>query len=103
MRENFSKDRDHIHRLRIRQQVLFNVAYIGAPVLMTPFSFKWHLKLRTRLALRLLQAVELPVRGHDPATGRGADLDAYAQQRRMDTVFSRASGSPGVYESRFAL
>jgi hypothetical protein len=60
-----------------------NVAYIGAPVLMTPFSFKWHLKLRTRLALRLLQAVELPVRGHDPATGRGADLDAYAQQRRI--------------------
>ena len=53
--------------------------------------------------LRLLQAVELPVRGHDPAIGRGADLDAYAQQRRMDTVFSRASGSPGVYESRFAL
>ena len=69
--------------------MFFDIADIGTPILMTPHRLEWHLKLGTRLALRLLQAVELPVRGHDPATGRGTHLDAHAQERGMDALLPK--------------
>src|SRR6266853_759195 len=83
------KDGDHVDRLRVRKQVFFDVSNIGTPEFMTPRGPEWHLKLGAGLTLRFLKAVELPVRGHDPATSRGTDLDAHAQERGMDTVLSQ--------------
>src|SRR5260221_755131 len=44
-------------------------------------GFERHFQLATGLALWFLQAIELPVCCHAPATGRRADLDPHSQKR----------------------
>src|SRR2546425_5501156 len=68
-REIFKNGND-IYWARIRKQVFFDISDIGAPILMASHRLEWHLEFGTRLSLMCLQAVELPVRCHDAATGR---------------------------------
>jgi len=56
---------------------------------MTPHRLEGHLQLGVLLALRFLQPADLPVRRHDATARRGADLDALAQERGMDTILSQ--------------
>ena len=83
------KNGNDIHWARIRKQVFFDISDIGTPILMASHRIEWLLEFGTRLSLMCLQAVELPVRCHDPATGRGADLDSLAFERGMDAVLSK--------------
>jgi hypothetical protein len=83
------KDGNHIHGLGIWEQVLFNVSDISTPELMTPHRLEGHVQLRAPLALRFLQAVELPIGCHDTPTGGWTHLDALAQERGMDAVLSQ--------------
>jgi len=57
--------------------MFFDVSDIGAPELMATTRAERHLKLGARLTLRFLKSVELPVRCHDTATGRGTHLDPH--------------------------
>jgi hypothetical protein len=83
------KHGNDVHRSGVWEKVLFDVSHVTTPELMTPHRFKRHIQFGTWLPVRLLKSVELPVRGHDATTRRGADLDAHAQERGMDTVLSQ--------------
>ncbi len=54
---------------------------------MTPHRLEGHHQLRACGVWRFLDAVDLPVGGHDPATGGRTHLNAHAQERRMDAKF----------------
>jgi hypothetical protein len=91
------KDTDAIDRLGLIQLMMLDRAQIGAPLLMTPRGLKGPLAFGTSRARRLLQSIELTMSSHDAATGSRTHVDPHAQERGMDPVLARASGSLAVF------
>jgi hypothetical protein len=91
------KDTDDLDRLGVIQLMMLDIAQIRAPILMTPGGLKGPLAFGTSRARRLVQSIELTISGHDAATGSRTHVDPHPQERCMDTVLARASGSLAVF------
>src|SRR5712691_6189728 len=69
--------------------MLFDIPDVTAPILMAPHRFERHFQLGAPLALWLPKSVELPICGHDAATGCRTHLEPLPQACGMDTIFTQ--------------